>query len=627
MCGINGFFQNNNKVLSPINNDLIIRMNDSLYHRGPDSQGFHNDSWFSIGMRRLAIIDVESGNQPFHRPDLNLTIVFNGEIYNYKELKSELLINGFEFKSNSDTEVILVGYFAFGAEILNKLIGMFAFSIYDFSKKKVFIARDKAGEKPLHYYYDQDRFIFSSEIKGILSTGFVKKSISIPALNQYLQLTYIPSPLTIYDNIYKLPPGSYMEFDISFSKPTITKYWKYTQSKETNKEINEISNKLHDLFKKVINRNMISDFPVGIFLSGGLDSSIVTSMAATQSKSILHTFTIGFYEKEFDESKPAYAVSQKYNTNHHLIRISQKDFISQVDEIINLLDEPFADSSIIPTYIVSKFAQKYVKCVLTGDGGDELFGGYNKYKIIEYSEKISRFPFFLRKFMMIIIQILPFSTRFKNKVRRTINASYLPIEERRFYTLKLGIDDNLLEKVLDPNYKSKNHLDFLSRLYKFSSNTNNDLSNALELDFNLVLEGDMLAKVDRASMLNSLETRSPFLDSELVDFSISIDSELKINQGIKKFILRKTFEKYLPPEVLNGSKKGFSIPLSKWIKKDLNRKIITLLLNESFINKQGIFSFKKIRQIWKMNQIGFRDYSNELWVLYVFQKWYIKSFN
>ena len=396
MCGINGIIQFNHKRTAGDLRNIVHDMNERIIHRGPDDEGLFADEFCSLGMRRLSIIDLAGGNQPIWNPDHTKVIVYNGEIYNFKVLREELIKAGYSFRTNSDTEVILLGYEEYGVEILNKLEGMFAFAIYDLNEKKWILARDRTGEKPLYYHIDPEKAIFASELKSITATGLVKKEIDTTALSQYFQLTYIPAPLTIFTGIRKLPPGHYMVIDAD-GESEIKQYWHLNSEIDPSIGYEEYKKKLREALISSVERRMISDVPIGAFLSGGFDSSIVVGIMSLLSPGKVNTFTVSFDDKIYDESKLAELVAKKNNTNHTVLKISEEEILGNIPDLLGNIDEPFADSSLIAVNAISEKAREYVKVVLTGDGGDELFAGYNKYLLPYYGNRYKIIPKFLRK--------------------------------------------------------------------------------------------------------------------------------------------------------------------------------------------------------------------------------------
>ncbi|MDP4181994.1 MAG: asparagine synthase (glutamine-hydrolyzing), partial [Bacillota bacterium] len=504
MCGINGFIL---KELASNDENLIKinMMNSCITYRGPDSDGVYTDPQASLGMRRLAIIDLNTGKQPIYNEDGTKVIVFNGEIYNFQGLRDELLARGHEFKTKSDTEVILHSYEEYGVDCLKKLNGMFAFAIYDIVEKELFIARDRAGEKPLYYYKDDDRFIFGSELKSIIRTFNIKKEINLTALNQYFSLTYIPAPLTIFNDINKLEAGSFILYKNGNLR--IERYWdiEVDRNHDIINSYEECSRKLRDALFSSVEQKMISDVPLGAFLSGGIDSSIIVGIMSNLSNKPIETFTIGFKLKEFDESDRAQIVSSKNRTNHHVHFLDYSDAVVELENILDTFDEPFADSSAIPTYFVSRFAKEHVTVVLTGDAGDELFAGYSKYMVNYYTDKYNKVPKFLRKNLIErLVYNMPDKGALSRKARKVIESSEKDTFQKRRELMFLGFNEDRIKRLLKNKYIKPNSYDIIANAYTKNEELD-ELTKTLYTDFKIVLEGDMLVKVDRMSMLNSIE--------------------------------------------------------------------------------------------------------------------------
>ena len=563
MCGINGFLATNT---SKSIEEQLDKMNNLIIHRGPDEVGefIVNEEQYSVamGMRRLSIIDLHTGDQPIYSEDLSKVIVFNGEIYNYQILKDQLINQGCKFKTNSDTEVILKLYEKEGVKSFGKLDGMFAFSIYDKTIGKVFIARDFFGEKPLYYSHTNNGFIWASELKSIVVTLPIQPEIDTTALSLYFQLTYIPAPFTIYKYIHKLEANHYIELDCNENKYSIFEIDKPI-SKFAIQSKKEATKVTHDLVQKSVLSRSISDVSLGTFLSGGVDSSIVSLCMSQQQEKKIDTFSIGFDKKSFDESDKSRLVSKLINSNHHEFIISEKDLTKNIDEIILNFDEPFADSSALATYLVSKKTKDYVKVALTGDGGDEVFGGYNKYYMGKLNQKYtSLIPQRLHENGLSLANKLLAAKedsrglKFKaNRLLKSINY------EGNFYynIISLGFNESEIKNILQSNVYIPNVLDY----YKDKTwAERNSISHFRDIDKQLSLEGDMLVKVDRTSMLASIECRAPFLNKELWDFTNQLPDSYLINGWDKKHILKEAFKEYFPKDFLNKSNCSFNIATS-----------------------------------------------------------------
>lgn len=624
MCGISGFLSKDKiKDLPGLENS-----NNNLQTRGPDASGNYSDEYLFLGHRRLSIIDLNTGAQPMYSDDGMQVVVYNGEIYNFKKLRQELMIEGRVFNTESDTEVIIEGYLHWGLSLmLSKLEGMFAFALYDKSIEKLFIARDRFGEKPLYYFSTDTGFYFASELKAITQM-LEKKEIDITALNLYLTLTYIPAPYTIFQGVSKLLPGHFIELDKN-AEVKIVRYYSLEDQINSGVKYNSYESAKSDLrsllFDSVRDR-MISDVPLGSFLSGGIDSSIVTAIMAKISPDPVHTFSIGFNEKAYDESSRASLVSKHLKTKHSSFIVDYKDLLDCADDAVDYFDEPFADSSAIPSYLVAKMASQYVKVVLTGDCADELFGGYEKYLAPYYAAKYSMLPGFIKSPVKALVGITPHNSYTNvplRKIKKLIrNSSESPFD-LHYNFMSLGFNDINRFKLLKADY------DFgVKQLVKSTYNSlegDSEMDKGFYTDVNWVLEGDMLTKVDRMCMRHSLEARVPFLDSAIVDASFRMPWQYKIEGSNKKKILKETFADLLPKEVFSFKKKGFGVPLTLWFRNELKSELLQVLNTES-IEKQGIFNSKYIQSLIDEHMSGKENHASQLWVLYVFQKWYFKNF-
>ncbi|PUU91028.1 asparagine synthase (glutamine-hydrolyzing) [Halanaerobium sp.] len=586
----------------------------------PDEDGAFINNNIGLGMRRLSIIDLDTGSQPIFNEDKTLVIVFNGEIYNYKSLKKDLLNKGHTFYTDSDTEVVLHCYEEYKENSFNKLNGMFVFSIYNLKSDRLIIARDRAGEKPLYYHKNNDFFIFASELKSILSTNLLKKEINIQALNQYFRLTYIPAPLTIFNNVYKLKPGHYIEINKN-EEIEQKQYWNVQYNEESLiRDYNDCKNKLRETMFKAVEEAMVADVPIGTFLSGGIDSTIITGIASQLSNKKIDTFTIGFRDKQFDESGRAKIAAEFHDTNHHIKYLEHQDILKHLDKILKNIDEPFADPSYLPTYMVSNFASGHVKTVLTGDSGDELFGGYDKYLINYYSNLYNKVPKWLRENIIEkIIYKLPDTTSFTRKIRKVINNSNKNVFDQRKSLMCLGFGNEEIKQLFQKQYIQEDSLDFIEDYYD-EVDMKNELHKTLYTDLKVVLEGDMLHKVDRTSMLNSLETRVPMLHKDVIELSAQIPAKYKINTKNKKIILKDTFSDLIPDKLFNAKKHGFRVPIDKWFKNELKSNLLNEL-NEEQIRSEKLFNYDYIENILNDHFTNKVNRSRELWSLFVFEKW------
>jgi len=521
----------------------------------------------------------------------------------------------------------LEGYLAWGLEdCLKRLEGMYAFSIWDNQKKKLFVVRDKFGEKPLYYTQDENGVYFASELKAIVPFIY-KTKISKKALNLFFSLTYIPAPYTIYENVFKLEPGYFLE--ISDSGVQEKQFYNLLeQFEEADKHkiqsYEEAKKQLRDLLFESVRLRMVSDVPLGAFLSGGIDSSIVSAIMSNVSEKPVNTFSIGFKEKAYDESERAKLVADHIQSNHHVYFVDHNDLLGIVDETLSYFDEPFGDSSAIPSMIVAKKAREKVTVVLTGDCADELFGGYEKYLAKHYTDKYNAYPKIARKAFESFVKLIPHANATNHtlrKMKKVITSASLQPDEQYKQLCSLGYNVEEKSKLLKPNFAE----DVSQHITKyFNERSGDELSKTFYSDVKLVLEGDMLTKVDRACMLNSLEARVPFLDSKIVEFSARLPHEFKILVTDKKKILKETFADLLPEETLTFSKKGFGIPIRIWFHKELKEELLSLL-SEDFLISQNIFNISYVNKIVEEHMSNKENHSSKLWQLFVFQKWYINN--
>lgn len=625
MCGIVGIID----FKLSVNDSDIKPLCDRLAKRGPDAEGFFTEGGVGLGHRRLSIIDLETGDQPMYSKDGNIVLVYNGEIYNFLEIRAELEKEGIHFSTHSDTEVVIEGYKQYGIEgILDKAEGMFAFALYDKLLQKVIVARDKFGEKPLYYIQDENRFVFASELKA-LEEIITEKKINTTALNLFLSLSYIPAPYTIYEDIHKLEAGHFFEVMVS-GQIKKSRYYQLShklKNWENYKNIEEACDHLEVLLTESVRKRMIADVQVGSFLSGGIDSSIITCLMAKVSDQAIRTFSIGFQEKEYDESKRAEVIARHIGSEHTIQFLNYHDVVSHVDDIISHFDEPFGDSSAIPSYYVAKVASKDVKVVLTGDCADELFGGYEKYLGDYYAKKYNKLPGFAKKMISKVAYALPYN-RYTNSLLRRVKKVIQNSEEDHFEMhyryMCLGFNDQDRDKLLHSSVL-ENIKPAVYKIYH-SYEQGNEMEKGFFTDLSLVLEGDMLVKVDRMCMKNSLEARVPFLDSTIVEAAYTMPLHYKLKGRNKKYILKKTFEKLLPNKTLKFRKKGFGVPVDYWFRNELKAELQELL-NPVKIKKQGIFNADYVATLVEEHISAKANHKGKLWNLFVFQKWYNQHFS
>lgn len=594
MCGICGVISRSDASQREA---VVQQMNGAIFHRGPDDDGFFSDSYCTLAMRRLSIIDLNTGKQPLYSTCGEYLIFFNGEIYNYRELKEDLLNKGFTFKSNSDTEVVVNMYKHFGKSMLLRLKGMFAFCIYHIRTKKFFFARDRFGEKPFFYSLNEEGFIFSSELGALLSCAILPKRLNHAKLSEYLYAGYVKEPNTLVQGVYSLQPGHFLELDEN--QKIVTKPYfevKYTIDNKI-KGIQDAADIVMPYFQNAVNRQMISDVPIGAFLSGGIDSSSVVAMMSLLSNKPVSTFTVKFKTAGYDESQIASLVAKKFNTDHHEITVENNNFSEdRFWRILRHVGHPFPDSSAIPTDIVTSEISKYVKVALSGDGGDEVFGGYTVFDWYSKIYSIRKIPSIIRNSSHDILHFVNKKLN-SNKVRqltKALNIASLPFEEG-FHETHALFDSKEVKHLFDSN--------------KIIRSENNDQPSLLRsmmlyrIKYDLPL--DMLVKVDRMSMANSLEVRAPFLDPDLFDISCTIPDQFLRGGGLGKLVVRKMMEHHLPDEVFNHPKSGFSIPLHDFTNEEF-KQLATQLMNESAMKE--LFDETRLKQIL---QIGLSSKTND----------------
>ena len=628
MCGICGYinFKANNKTL---NKDILAKMVATLKHRGPDEKGCYLKGKAALGHRRLSIIDLTTGQQPMSIGNGRFTVAYNGEVYNFPQIREDLEKKNIQFKTKSDTEVILKSYSLHGKDCLKLFNGMFAFAIWDSVAEELFLARDRFGQKPLYYTLQNGFFIFASEIKAILQHPMVRKEIDPISLSKYLAYDYTPNPRSIFKEIYKLEPAHCL----FANKETIKKekYWDINnKSIEVPGNIKLIKEHLIELLRESVRKRLISDVPLGVFLSGGIDSSaIVAMMAGLMKPKDIKTFTIGFKAKGFDESKDARLIADYFNTTHHEKILEPKHMLDALEEVTNVLDEPFNDSSIIPTYLVSKFARRHVKTVLGGDGGDELFLGYPSFKGHKYAWLYDNLPQFGKNSIKSIAKLLPASTGYMNiqflanKVLRGLDYDDEAIRCQVWLGIFPPNEQKDILKHLEAQLIDEKNMYSESLKYFGSTAGKTPLQKISYLYLKTYLVGDILTKVDRASMANSLEVRAPFLDPDLAEFAYALREDIKLHGLTTKYILKKSLQPYLPKSIFNKTKHGFAVPVGKWFREDL-KGVVVDMFEESKIKKQDIFNYKKINKILNEHISGKRDRHRELWSLFMFQKWFDK---
>ncbi|SFV63120.1 Asparagine synthetase [glutamine-hydrolyzing] [hydrothermal vent metagenome] len=625
MCGIVGFVDFKKKSTK----EVLKNMTNVIAHRGPDDAGYsfylNEKESIGLGHRRLSVLDLSSdGHQPMSFK--NLTIVYNGEVYNFHAIREELIEVGFTFDSNSDTEVILKSFDHWGIKAVDKFIGMFAFFIYDKDRKKCYIVRDRAGVKPLYYYWKSGVFLFGSELKSFHQHPNFEKIVSKDSLAQFLQYGYILQPYSIFENTFKLKAGHYLELNLKEQSFEEKKYWDvYDFYKKPKLELSEaeVISESEKILKKAIDYRMVSDVPVGVFLSGGYDSSLVTALLQSDRKEKINTFTIGFHEKGFDEAPYAKSVSEHLGTNHTEYYCTQKDAKEILPKLVDIYDEPFGDSSAIPTILVSQLAREKVTVALSADGGDEIFAGYNKYDaVIDFYNRYNSYPKRLRHLCASSMRLTrKFTPSYALSRKLDIRASIIK-------------SDTLSEllKVSSQKYKNrdiqtlfKKEVDFLKTSFDddLSSSVEEDLNQLLAVDYKTYMNDNILTKVDRATMSVALEGREPLLDQNIIEFLAQVDSKIKYKNRNKKYILKEITHKYLPKKLMDRPKKGFSVPIFEWFKDEL-KEYILYYLDTKRIEEEGIFNSDVVAYKREQYLGGNLKDINEIWYLLIFEMWYEK---
>jgi asparagine synthase (glutamine-hydrolysing) len=621
MCGIAGFFEPEERLAPAEQRRVLAQMCNVIEHRGPDDEGFFVEDGVALGMRRLSIIDLFTGHQPISNEDGTVWIVFNGEIYNYRELRDDLIRRGHAFKTNTDTETIVHLYEEEGEACVSRLRGMFAFAIYDRRARKLFLARDRVGVKPLHYALAGNRLVFGSEIKSLLQHPEVPRAVNHEAISDFLSFSYVPDPQTAFRGIRKLPPGHTLTFKDGF---LVTRcYWDFDypeQEPDQKVESEEYYiERLRELIAESVSMRLMSDVPLGAFLSGGIDSSTVVAMMARAMGRPVKTFSIGFTESSHDELHYARIAARHFDTEHHEFIVTP-DVCRVVEEIVWHHDEPFADVSSVPTYIVSKMAREHVTVVLSGDGGDELFAGYERYLVDRQRQKFERLPgFFRRNLMLRASRWLPRHVYGKNYLR---NVSLEP--GARYIDSISCFDEDKKQQLLSGDFRRAlsrhNATEKFTRLFAAPGSPER-LDHLLYLDSKTYLPGDIMTKVDRMSMAHSVEAREPLLDHRLIEFAQRIPAVFKLRGSETKSILKKAMRGIIPDEIIDRPKQGFGVPMQKWFKEDLREMVIDTL-NDSRTRQRGYFDQRVVSATLREHLSGRRDNSRHLWSLLMLELWH-----
>jgi len=622
MCGICGIIDFNGK---PVSEELLKKMTDELYHRGPDEDGYciSAQKQAGLGMRRLSIIDLAGGSQPIYNEDKTLAVVFNGEIYNFAELR-ERLSSRHRFYTNTDTETIVHLYEDYGLDCVNYISGMFAFALWDGKKSQLLLARDRLGKKPLCYTWQDGNFYFASELKSFLTVPGFKKEINRKAIHYYLTYQYIPAPMTVWRGVFRLPPASCLVLNKT-GKTEIKKYWTLDMRNKTDLTYSESKERLRELLNEATKARMVADVPLGAFLSGGIDSSIIVGLMSELSARPVKTFAIGFEEKEFSELKYARVVAKHFKTEHKEF-IVKPDYVDILPKIVRNYDQPYADSSALPSFFVSKMTGKYVKVALNGDGGDENFAGYLRYRAMKISQ-LAALPFGIipRGFIKYLSGRISaannskffrragrFAEALKNSPQRRnlIWHAYFTNERKDF----------IYSEEMKREFVSDDACSYLENKF-LSAKAKDVIDRTLYTDLTAYLPECLLVKMDIATMSNSLEARSPFLDYRFVEFTASLPSAWKLKGLRSKHILKEAFRDFLPPEILNRGKQGFGIPLNEWFRGELKNYLRDVVLSPAAL-KRGYFNPDNLRSFIDDHIEGRANHGYRLWALLMLELWH-----
>ena len=638
MCGITGFIDFNKSS----NKETILKMTATMHHRGPDASGTEilqdENAILGLGHARLSIIDLtESGKQPMRFE--NYWICFNGEVYNFAEIKKDLVELGHTFVGSSDTEVILHAYIQWGKACLSRFIGMYAFLIYNVDSKDVFCVRDRAGIKPFFYYWKDGLFMFASELKAFHEHPNFQKKINLQAVNAFMQYGNVPTPHCIFNDCIKLKPGHFMEFNLNNAAEVLNnslahqkQYWNVYDAynkKKLDISFEEAKTETEKLLKSACDYRMVADVPVGVFLSGGYDSASVTALLQKDRTEKLKTFTIGVPDIGLNEAPYAKDVAAHLGTDHTEINCTQKEAIDLIPDLPFYYDEPFADSSAIPTTLVSKAARKHVTVALSADAGDEVFAGYNRYDYLyRFGPKINRIPAPVRKLMAGAMDVIPSNAlpvlrnkyNFHNRYEKLKGILRNPSPESIMLSLSQQFTNDQLNKLM------KNRVDELDTAYhskELLKENYTPLAYMMAIDYQTYMVDDILQKVDRATMTVSLEGREPYLDHRIIDWAAQLPDDFKYHEGSKKYILKEITHQYVPKEMMDRPKMGFAIPIASWLQKDLKDLVLTYI-NEKRITEQGIFNWTQVQAILDSFYNGKKELDVKLWYLLMFQMWHTR---
>jgi asparagine synthase (glutamine-hydrolysing) len=631
MCGITGYIDYRKRTT----NETLQKMTDAMFHRGPDGSGYEtielDSAQVGLGHRRLSILELsELGKQPMEYKSYWMT--FNGEIYNYKELKMELEKIGHVFKGDSDSEMILHAYEQWGAQCVKKFIGMFAIVILDTQSNTIFCVRDRTGVKPLFYYWENDLFLFASELKAFHHHPHFKKEIDKNAVSTFMQYGNVPTPHCIFKHCAKVKPGHTLTINLDDKSIEHNQYWNvYTHYNKHKLDIsyNEAKIETKSLLKSAFNYRMVSDVPVGVFLSGGYDSACVTSILQKERTDKIKTYTIGVPDIGLNEAPYAEDIAQHLGTDHTTYECTEKEAIEMIEELPQYFDEPFGDSSAIPTTIVSKLARQEVTVALSADGGDEIFAGYNRYDYMRrYGQKLNQIPGFVRHSMVGFmnrvpsekIPILKNKYNFHNRYEKLKNVLKNPSDEDIMLSLSQQFTDQQIAKLMAEKCEPLNTL-YLSK--EINKEINSPLGFMMAVDYQTYLVDDIMQKVDRSTMTNSLEGREPFLDHRIVEYAAQLPDHFKYQNGVKKRILKDIVHDYIPIKLMDRPKMGFAIPIAEWMQNEL-KDLVHDYINENNIAEQGLFEWKEVHHLMNAFYNGKKEYDVKIWYLLMFQMWHRK---
>lgn len=623
MCGLAGFMRGPATFDREAHKSWLEAMGEAIRHRGPDAGATWLDEQIGLVHRRLSILDLsDAGTQPMVSASGRHVIVFNGEIYNFQAIRQELLGQGVRFRTGTDTEVLLELYEREGADCIERLNGMFAFAIWNRQSKSLFLARDRLGKKPLYYYQRDNEFAFASEIKALHPLPFIDTTLRADALKDFFFYQYVPDPKSIYQSVHKLPPGHWLE--LAHGRVTIKAYWDLTFASQSSTDAYQLQHALRQELEEAVKRRLVSDVPLGAFLSGGVDSSAVVSLMAGASERPVTTCAIGFDSEKYDEVQYARRVAEQFGTNHHEFTVREQ-VADSLPAISRFFDEPFADPSFVPTYFVSRLARQQVTVALAGDGGDENFAGYGKYAIDARENQLrSFFPELLRERLFpglgVLAGKIPHGL---GRRARSLLTSLAQDPATAFYQSNRFCDPAVWNRIITPELKRATEgydpAD-ITRDHYNNANAEDHLSRILYADFKTYLPGDILVKVDRMSMANSLETRAPMLDYRFVEFAASVPSSYKLHGSQKKYLLKKAFEDFLPHDILYRKKMGFSVPLAQWLRHEI-RPLAEPLLTSPQSPLARFFRMEMIAGLWQTHMTGRNHYTQELWTLLALALW------